>query len=111
MEKISKEDYEKALLIKDRFENSCSKCGNKIGTRWEYSANSFKLNLNIDCQSTNALFGERANEIGFNHPAIAKGSGYQGVTIESGIELPFKLCPSCNREFANLVGSFLIACL
>ena len=49
MEKISKEEYEKALLIKDRFENSCSKCGNKIGNRWEYNANSFKLNLNIDC--------------------------------------------------------------
>ena len=111
MEKISKEEYEKALLIKDRFENSCSKCGNKICNRWEYNANSFKLKLNIDCQSTDALFGERANEIGFNHPAIAKGSGYQGLTIESGIELPFKLCPSCNRDFARLVGSFLIACL
>jgi DNA-directed RNA polymerase subunit RPC12/RpoP len=111
MEKISKEDYEKALLIKERFENSCSKCGNRIGNRWEYSANSFKLNLNIDCQSTKALFGERESEIGFNHPAIAKGSGYQGVTIESGINLPFKLCPSCNREFAKLVGSFMIACL
>ena len=109
MNKISKEEYEKAIAIKNQSANSCSKCGNKIGERWEYSANSFKLDLNIDCQSTNALFGDRADEIGFNHPAISKDSNFQGVTIQSGIKLAYKLCPSCNRDFAKLVGDFLLA--
>lgn len=111
MKKISKEDYEKALIITKQFENSCSKCGKPIGERWEYAANSFKLSLNVDSQSTIALFGDRSSEIGFNHPAIAKDSGYQSVRIESGIHGDFKLCPSCNCDFARLVGSFLIACL
>jgi len=112
MKKISKEEYDKAVLIKEQFENSCSKCGNTIGTRWEYGANGFYLELKIDSQSTVALFGEKSNEIGFNHPAIVeKESGHQFVKIKSGIDFPFKLCPSCNKEFSGIVGKFLIDCL
>jgi len=66
------------------------------------------LNLNIDCQSTTALFGERANEIEFNHPAIQENAGFQNLTIASSKNLPYRLCPKCHREFVKLIGDFLL---
>ena len=108
MSKISQEDYTKALETINKFQRQCSKCGTQFGDRWEWSANSFVLNLNIDCQSTTALFGDRANEIGFKHPAIKEGAGFQSLTIASSKDLPYRLCPKCHREFVKLVGEFLL---
>lgn len=105
---IKEEDYKNALETIKKYQSQCSKCGTQFSDRWEWSANSFKLQLNIDCQSTNALFGEKANEIGFNHPAIQKGAGYQNLIIASGKELSYRLCPSCHRKFVRLVGNFLL---
>jgi len=107
MSKITQEDYTKALETIKKFQCQCSNCGTQFGDRWEWNANSFNLQLNIDCQSTDALFGNKANEIGFNHPAIEKGAGYQKLTISSGRDLPYRLCPSCHRKFVRLVGDFL----
>ena len=107
MSKISTEDYTKALETIKKFQCQCSNCGTQFGDRWEWSANSFTLHLNIDCQSTDALFGDRANEIGFKHPAIQKDAGYQKLTIASGKDLPYRLCPSCHRKFVRLIGDFL----
>ena len=107
METTTLKDYKKALETIKNFKSQCSKCGTKVGDRWEFNANSFVLHLKFDCQSTEALFGEKANEIGFNHPAIQEKSDYQEVTIKSGKELPYRLCPSCNRKFARLIGDFI----
>jgi hypothetical protein len=107
MSKITSEDYEKAREAFKRAECRCSKCGIQFRDRWEWSANALMLRINVDCQSTEALFGDKANEIGFKHPAIQKGAGYQELTIASGRELPYRLCPSCHRKFVRMVGNFL----
>jgi len=84
----------------------CSKCGKSLSTRWEESACHIKLEIGIDCCSTEALFG-RDEKIGFNHPAIKEGSGYQKVFIESRKESDYRLCWNCHRDFVKLVGTFL----
>ena len=108
MSKITQDDYTKALETINKFQCQCSNCGTQFGDRWEWNSNSFKLQLNIDCQSTDALFGEKANEIGFNHPAIENGAGFQSLTISSGRDLSYRLCPSCHRKFVRLIGDFLL---
>tara|TARA_R110000765_G_C18486404_1_gene553342 strand:- start:46 stop:468 length:423 start_codon:yes stop_codon:yes gene_type:complete len=84
----------------------CSKCGKSLSTRWEESACHIKLEIGIDCCSTEALFGRDEN-IGFNHPAIKEGSGYQKVFIESRKESDYRLCWNCHRDFVKQVGTFL----
>ncbi|MEI8197909.1 MAG: 3-keto-5-aminohexanoate cleavage protein [Phycisphaerae bacterium] len=94
--------------IKNKFEKQCSHCGCQFGNTWEYSANSFRIALNVDCCSTQALWGEdKYRDIDFNHPAIEKGSGYQSIILKSGISEPYRLCPSCNRKFIKTIGDFL----
>lgn len=46
-------------------------------------------------------------KIGFNHPAIKEGSGYQKVFIESRKESDYRLCWHCHRDFVKMVGDFL----
>lgn len=111
MNKITQEEYINALETIKKFKCQCSKCGKQFSNRWEWSANSFFLRLNIDCQSTVALFGDKSNEIGFNHPAILPDAGFQSLSIESGKEKEYRLCPSCHREFVGLIGDFLIKSL
>jgi ferredoxin-like protein FixX len=84
----------------------CSKCGKELYKGWEQSACNFTLNLNIDCQSTKALWGEDEN-IGFEHPAIEEGSGYQGLKIVSGKDKDYRLCISCHRKFTKMIGDWL----
>ena len=108
MTKISEEEYLKAVELKKKFENQCSHCGTQFCDRWEWSANSFRIVLNVDCCSTEALWGEeKYRDIEFNHPAIEKGSGYQGIVLKSGKNEPYRLCPSCNRKFMRIIGDFL----
>lgn len=85
----------------------CSKCGTPFGTRWEWSANRFKMDIDIDGQSTKALFGNDANKIGFNHPAIQEGSGYQKLILASRHDLPYRLCPTCHARLVGLIGGFI----
>jgi ribosomal protein L37AE/L43A len=107
---ITKEELEKAhkIIKQHKIEQSCcSKCGKSISTRWEENACHIKLEIGIDCCSTEALFGEDFRKIGFNHPAIKEGSGYQKVLIESHQETDYRLCWSCHRQFVKRIGDFL----
>lgn len=105
---ISKKEAETLLLglfsVSNR--SKCSRCGKELSTRWEQSACNFILNLSIDCQSTKALWGEN-EQIGFEHPAIKEGSGYQKLTIESGVDKNYRLCWNCHRDFTKMIGDFL----
>jgi len=58
---ISKKDAETLLLGLFSVSNCfiCSKCGKELYKGWEQAACNFTLNLNIDCQSTKALWGGR----------------------------------------------------
>ena len=107
--KINNQEAETLLLglfsVSNRF--SCSKCGKELSKRWEQNACNFRLALNIDCCSTQALFGEN-EKIGFKHPAIEEGSGYQGVVIKSAVDSDYRLCISCHREFTKMIGDFLV---
>lgn len=115
---ITKEELEKAQNIIKQHEieqlrlsrvsnrSCCSKCGKPLSTRWEESACHIKLEIGIDCCSTEALFGSD-EKMGFNHPAIKEGSGYQKVFIESRKESDYRLCWNCHRDFVKLVGTFL----
>lgn len=115
---ITKEELEKAQNIIKQHEieqlrlsrvnnrSCCSKCGKPLSTQWEENACYIKLEIGIDCCSTEALFG-RDEKIGFNHPAIKEGSGYQKVFIESRKESDYRLCWNCHRDFVGLVGMFL----
>lgn len=107
MGKILPEDYQKAVELKKQFENQCSKCGGQLGNRWEYNANSFDLIIKVDCCSTQALWGNDYHEIEFNHPAIRKKSGYQELIFKSARNEPYRLCPSCNRDFIKMIGDFI----
>jgi len=106
---INNKEAETLLLglfsVSNRFK--CSKCGKDLLKRWEQNACNFRLTLNIDCQSTKALFGENEN-IGFKHPAIEDGSGFQGVVIKSGVDEDYRLCISCHRDFTKMIGDFLV---
>lgn len=84
----------------------CSRCGQKISTGWEQSSCNFDLSINIDCQSTQALFGDESN-IGFDHPAIAEKSNFQHLHILSGGDNNYRLCCNCHRDFVRMVGNFL----
>jgi hypothetical protein len=108
---ITKEELEKAQnIVKqqeiEQLRSCCSKCGKSLSTRWEENACHIKLEIGIDCCSTEALFGRDEN-IGFNHPAIKEGSGYQKVFIESRKESDYRLCWHCHRNFVKQVGDFL----
>lgn len=84
----------------------CSRCGKELYKGWEQSACNFVLSLNVDCQSTKALWGEDEN-IGFDHPAIEDGSGFQRLKIVSGSDKDYRLCISCHREFTKMIGDWL----
>lgn len=105
---ISRKDAETLLL--DLFSVSnrsiCSRCGKELHKGWEQSACDFRLILNIDCQSTKALWGEDEN-IGFEHSAIEDGSGFQRLNIVSGSDKDYRLCISCHREFTKMIGDWL----
>jgi len=105
---ISKKEAETLLLGLFSVSNRsiCSKCGKELYKGWEQSACNFTLNLNINCQSTKALWGEDEN-IGFEHPAIEEDSGYQGLKIVSGEGKDYRLCISCHRKFTKMIGDWL----
>ena len=105
---ISKQQVQAAILSLSGIinRNNCSRCGKELSTRWEQGACSFTLNLNIHSQSTKYLWGENEN-IGFKHPAIKKGNGYQNLIIESGTNKDYRLCMDCHEEFTKMVGNFL----
>ena len=107
IEKLSTEALDN-LTSSSRISNRscCSKCGKSLSTRWEENACYIKLEIGIDCCSTEALFG-RDEKIGFNHPAIKEGSGHQKVFIESRKESDYRLCWNCHRDFVKQVGTFL----
>ena len=91
---------------------NCSRCGNKLSDRWENKANKFVLGLHFAGGSYSDLWGEGRNfnkNINYDlHPALLKSNG-QHVIIECGIEKDYKLCETCYRDFASLVGDFLMS--
>lgn len=105
---IRKKDAETILLGLYSVSNRslCSRCGRKLSERWEQSVSNFTLDINIDCQSTEALWGEGEN-IGYEHPAIERGSGNQKLKIASGEDKDYRLCVSCHRKFTRMIGDWL----
>lgn len=103
---IKQHRIEQLRLYRTNNHSCCSKCGKSLSTRWEENACYIKLEIGIDCCSTDALFG-RDDKIGLNHPAIKEGSGYQKVFIESRKGSDYRLCWDCHRDFVKQVGTFL----
>lgn len=101
---IKQHEIEQLHLSRISKRSCCSKCGKSL--RWQKKDHYIKLEIGIDCCSTEALFG-KGEKIGFNHPAIKKGSGHQKLFIESKTESDYRLCRDCHKSFVKQVGNFL----
>jgi hypothetical protein len=94
MKNITKEEYEKALAIKESFENQCSKCKNQLKQSEPYR-NSFEIN--IDTNSIDPLREFWGGKI-IDHPAVKTiTTEPQKIIVYAGINREYQLCENCHK--------------
>lgn len=107
--KLKSEDAKDLLLSLYYGDDSskCSRCGSYLTDIWDQSFAKFKLDIDVNCQSTYKLWGSNHN-LGFRHPAIDKeNSSMQKLIISSGKNENYRLCFNCHEKFIRMVGDFL----
>jgi len=84
----------------------CSKCGNELPDTWEQRACGISIEINIDCCSSDTLWGYD-NNISFSHPSIQEGSGEQRIKIKTGNKSEYNLCIDCHKQFISTIGNWI----